>query len=261
MSRRRFTYVNFAEELSVPQVFAAATTTTAQLDEGTAATGDPTFKIGREHFEFHRVGNATNIRFVPVANVGWTIPVDGTDAEGLELGQGCVAGLSQNAFVSQTDPAFFIQVILKLTTLANIDALWVGFRKQGAYGAASAEAADITVYDDYCAVGIGDSLGAFARAADAANAGMANVLATHAAHTTGEFMCLRVQVSAAGVTECKIGTGTTAALAEAALAVDTLLVATAFTMGAVTVVPCIIVGATAAGAPNVQLCKYTCGLV
>jgi len=251
--------INFANELTVPQIFPAATATVAQIDTGTAVTGDPCMRVNGHYLEFHRVGDATNIRFIPVAATGWTIPLDATDAEGIEITTGALADLGELAFVCGTD-AFFIEAAVKVTTLANIDHLKVGFRKQGAYGAASAEIDDITTYADHCCLEIRDAAGALGCRTDVANAGSTATNATHAAISSADFLVFRIDVDADGLATFQLGSGTTLALAKADLATDAAIAAVSYTFGAVTVVPCIIVGATVAGAANVQLCELHCGV-
>lgn len=259
MAKRRRLDIDFTQELSVPQTFIAAAATTAIVDEGTAATGDPCMKVNGHHLEFHRVGNATNIRFVPVAGVGWTLPLDATDAEGIEITTGALASLGELAFVCGMD-AFFIQATLRVTTLANIDNLKVGFRKQGAYGAASAEVDDITTYADHCCLEIKDDIGTPGYRTDVANAGSTATTATHAVIATTNFVTFRIDVDANGLATPTLGVSTSIALSKAALAADAAIAAVPYTFGAITVVPCIICGATVAGAPNVQLCELHCGV-
>jgi hypothetical protein len=198
---------------------------------------------------------------------GWLLTLDNTATDSLEITEGIVLG-SARSFVAGTSAAFKMRCAFLVTTRANITHLLMGFRKLGAYVTASTLAEAQTAYDDKAMIGIKDNAGVLSTETSLATVDVSTALA-HAAAVDGDILALEVLVSSAGVTTYKLGTATPAgstaaqiqaavAAAYAALAVDGSAVA--YTFGAVTVVPSIIIGASGASAPDVKLVNYFCGL-
>lgn len=259
-------YLDLTREHITPGFKRVATAAAPALGDGAQATAAYTFVKGLpiDWYIADADANATAIQFISTAN-GWTLPIDGQDADGVEIVPGGIDAWSGLAFTVGTDAAFFVRATLKLTTLANIDNLLVGFRRAGkgsntgAFGAYTGELANIaTVYDDFAYIGVGDNLGAFITYTELNDAVTTSTTLAHAAAVSAEFMSLEVKVSAAGVVTYRLGTGSTVAAAKAALAADASAVAYTFDSTDI-LLPSIVCGATAAGAPNVQLATLEVG--
>jgi hypothetical protein len=116
-------------------------------------------------------------------------------------------------------------------------------------------------------IGIKDNAGALETDTSKATVDVETALA-HAAAANSDILALQVNMSAAGAVTYKLGhatpagtsyaqmqAGLTAAIAD--LAVDASAVAFSFTAATV-LVPSIIIGASAAGAPDVNIVYYDC---
>ena len=261
MARRKESYVDFKSAAPVPQFLKPVNNNIGGVDTGIASTAPGFMWVEGDYFEWQGSTNRGAVSFVPTS-AGWTLPLDNVDACGLEITQG-VNTWNGRYFTVGTDAAFYLRVTLKLTTLANIDNLMVGFRRAGAasntgaYGAYAGEFANIaTVYTDYALIGVSDNAGTFSTTTELNNGGATTTALAHAAHVTGEYMQLEVNVSAAGAVTYRLGTHATES--SISLAADASAIAYTFDDTDV-VLPCLICGGTAAGYPNVQLVKWECG--
>ena len=250
------TIVDFTNESWTP---INAKTTLAVWTE--ADTQEDFFYVGkaRRYFEFFQDGNNTingNL-FTPTAT-GWVLPGDNAADQAIQITEGIIANGSSKSFVSGTSPAFKVRATFLIATRAEIADLFVGFRKLGAYVIADDATEWATAYDDKAAIGIDGNAGAFKLMTSKATSDVTTAC-THTAHVNGEYVTLEVDVSAAGITSHKIGTGTTAALALAALAPDTLCDAALITLTAATYVPTIEYAKAAGGISDVVLVNYYSG--
>lgn len=244
LEKRRFCYIDFTEE-KVGPVMAKSTHAVAT---GADDQEDYTFVNGH-YFEWIQTGQ-NDVIFPTQSATGWKLPCDNANGDGIEMTQGMVAGdATAMKFIAQTD-AFYIKAKIEVTTLANVDAVWVGFRELGAYTDITTPALMKSVYDEKAYIGINDNAGALSSFTSFGGADV-ETLSTAAAAVTGTAITLEVYVSAAGVASFKING-----------AADTLLdAATAVTFTADDVfVPSIGLVGTGAGAPSVELVTYECGL-
>ena len=202
------------------------------------------------------------------SSTGWLLTLDDTATDSLELTQGIVLG-SARSFVIGTSAAFTLKCAFLITTRANITHLSMGFRELGAYVTASTYTEMKTAYPEKAFIGIADNAGALRTDTSLANSDVSTALAASAA-ANGDILALQVLVSAAGAVTYKLAKATPAgstaaqmqaavAAAYAALAADANAVALTLTSAGV-VVPSVIIGASGAGAPDVKLVNYFCGL-
>lgn len=250
------TVVDFTKEPWVP-IFAK--TTLAIWTE--ADTQEDFFRTAHSgtYFEFFQDGNNTingNL-FTPVAT-GWTLPGDNAADQAVQITEGILANGGSKSFVSGTSAAFKVRATFLIAARAEIADLMIGFRKLGAYAVADDATEWATAYDDKVAIGIDGNAGVFKTMTSKATSDV-TTSCTHTAHVNGEYVTLEVNVSAAGVTSHKIGTGSTAAAALAALAGDTLCDAVTITLTAATYVPTIEYAKAAGGVSDVVLVNYYSG--
>jgi hypothetical protein len=247
LSKRRYAYVDFTTEQQVP-VFAKTTGAVRTA----ADNQEDYFRVNDTYFELIQTGANTLLAstgFTPSAT-GWKIPLDNTDGDGMEITQGIVTGVpTPMKFVTGTD-AFFIKVKMEVTTLANIDALGVGFRNILAYADITTPATLASVYDDKFYLGVNDNAGAVVGIESLAGSDTTTT-ATNTPIVSGTAFTFEVRV-ASDLTVTALVDGTEDVLISAASPVVTT---------AITMVPSIVVVATGAGATNVELVEYECGLL
>jgi hypothetical protein len=259
LAKRNYVYVDFTSEL-VPPVHAKAThaiATAADTQEDYLWVG------GTKYFEYVQIGASTLLfPAAGAAGIGWTLPLDNTDADGLEITRGIIAGKAQSFVVgSAASPgdAFFVQAVLGITTRAGADVVMVGLRRLGVYVPFATPAAHLAAYDDKAAIGVYTNAGAFATHTSLNNSDLQTALAKAAAADTNR-VALRVDVSAAGVVTYQIGVGANIAAAKANMAADANAVA--FTFDATDVlVPYVGVVATGGGAAGVILEEFEAGVL
>jgi hypothetical protein len=244
MAKRKHTYVNFQEEQQVP-VFAKTTHAVATA----AANQEDYFRVNGEYFEY--IQTAQNDTIFPQPRTatpfGFTLPVDNTDGDGIELTQGIIGSGVSRAFTVGTDPGFYLKAGISLTTRAGVDVLAVGFRELGAYVNSTTPAAFLGAYDEKASIGVYNSnAGVLSTVTSLAGVDVATALA-HAAWANGTSLVLEVYVSAAGVVTYKIDG-----------AADASAVALTLTTGDV-FVPFLVLTATGGGAPGVILQSWECG--
>jgi hypothetical protein len=263
--------IDFTTQREVP-IFAKTTgaiKTAANAQQDFFWVGSP-----RQYFELAQGVGALGANTLLAANgltpgtQGWLLTLDDTATDSLEITQGIVLG-SARSFVVGTSAAFTLKCAFLIGTRANITHLLMGFRKLGAYVTASTLVEAQTAYADKAMIGIKDNGGVLSTETSLANSDTSTALA-HAAAANGDILALQILVSAAGVTTYKLATatpaGSTAAqvqaavtAAYAALATDASAVGFTFANAEV-LVPSIIIGASGAGAPDVRLVNYFCGL-
>jgi hypothetical protein len=263
------TSIDFTTEREVP-LFAK---TTGAIKTAVNAQQDFFWVGGRKYMELTQGVGATGANTLLAANgltpstTGWLLTLDNTATDSLEITEGITLG-SARSFVAGTSAAFTLKCAFLITTRDNITHLSMGFRVLGAYVTANTYTEMKTAYDDKAMIGIGDNAGALRTDTSLATVDVSTALA-HAAAANGDILALQVLVSAAGVTTYKLATatpaGSTAAQTQAAVAAAYAALATdasavAYTFGAVTVVPSIIIAASGAAAPDVKLVNYFCGL-
>lgn len=262
--------LDFTQEREVA-IFAKTTgaiKTAANAQQDFFRVGDP-----QHYFELAQGVGALGANTLLAANgltpgtTGWLLTLDNTATDSLEITQGITLG-SARSYVAGTSAAFTLKCAFYVPTRANITHLLMGFRKLGAYVTASTLVEAQTAYDDKAMIGITDNAGVLATETSLATVDVHTALAA-AAIANGDILALQVLVSAAGVTTYKVAratpAGTTAAQIQAAVttayaALATDASAVAYTFGAVTVVPSIIIGASGASAPDITLVNYFCGL-
>jgi hypothetical protein len=250
------TVVDFTQE---PWTAFFAKTTGAIMTE--ADTQEDFFYVGkaRRYFELFQDGNnSDNVGTWAVGTTGWTMPGPNAADQGFQLTEGILANGSSKSFVSGTSAAFKVRATFLIATRAEIADLMIGFRKLGAYVVADDATEWATAYDDKVAIGIDGNAGVFKLMTSKATSDV-TTSCTHTAHVNGEYVTLEVDVSAAGVTSHKIGTGASAAAALAALAGDTLCDAVAITLTAGTYVPTIVLAKAAGGASDIVWVNYYSG--
>jgi hypothetical protein len=259
ISKRKYSFVDFSQEPYAGQwaktTYAVATGANDQEDFFKAQNGT--------YFEWIQTGQNDAIFFQPAAAapLGWVIPCDKTDTDGVEITQGIVSGaVGTTSFTIGTDPAFFVRATLNVPTLANQDVVCVGFRRLAAYGNITSPAT-LNAYTDSAWLGIYTDAGAFGSNTELNNAGLVTTAATHIAAVATEWMDLTVKVSAAGAVTYLIGTGATVAAAKTASAADVALGLVSMTFDSTDiVVPSIAFVHTGAGAAStVVLGEYECG--
>lgn len=253
LTKNKYTYIDFTQEKAVP-LFAKTTNAIA-----TAADNQEDYCwIGcKTYWEHIQTGQNDAIQYAVSAN-GWTPPVDNADADGIEMTEGMLAS-TPKSFTVGTDPAFFVKLVFKLTTRANLDVMGVGFRKQGAYVDITTPALAASVYDDKALLMINSNAGNLVTVTSIGGTDTTTELA-HADIADGaRWVGMKVLVSAAGAVTYTLGTSaTSAAAAEAAMAADANAVAMTITSGII-VVPYIPLVATGAGAHDFVLVSYECG--
>lgn len=260
MTKRKHCYVDFGLEPYQPQFEKAV--------GGFAVGGDNDecyfYTQDREYFEWINTGANAAIFFqnTVAAPFGWTIPVDATNGDGVEITKGIVAAgvAGSTSFTIGTDDAFFVRACFNIPVVADQDVVCVGFRRLAAYADITTPAS-LNAYTDAAWLGIYDNAGAFGSNTELNNGGLVTTAATHIAHVATEYCDLTVKVSDAGVVTYAIGTGATVAAAKAASAVDTALAGIGFTFDSTDiVVPSIAIVSTGAGAASsVTLCEFECG--
>lgn len=235
------------------------------------------FRVGalQQYFELAQGVGALGANTLLAANgltpsaTGWLLTLDNTATDSLEITEGIVLG-SAKSYVTGTSAAFRVRAALLVTTRANITHLGVGFRKLAAYETASTYAEWQAAYAEKAMIGIIDNAGTLGTETSKATPADVSTALAHAAAANADILAIEVNVSAGGVVTYRLATatpaGSTAAqmqaaviAAYAALAVDASAVAFTFTAATV-VVPSIIIGASGAGAPDVKLVNYLCGL-
>ncbi len=193
MARRKYTYVDFTEEGIVPQ-FAQTTNAVA-----TAADNQVDWmNIRGQYFEWIQTAANSDIFFEKSTNVGWRVPNDNTDNEGIELTQGILsAGNGNGEFTVGTDGPFKLSVQFKIPDVSDYDVAFVGFRKVEAYTAALNAHAELgTDYTDLG--GLNVNAGAI-YSITRLNAGTAVLTDTTNTWADNAIKTLTVNVSVAGV--------------------------------------------------------------
>lgn len=210
-----------------------------------------------EYFEYIQTGASTAIYFLKQTDGSLRLPLDNTDGDALEITQGILSG-SAKSFTVGTDQPFFIRACFKVTTVADIDVLQVGFRKLAAYADITTPAT-LNAYTDAAWAGINTNAGALSTNTELNNGGLTATALAKTALGDAEYVALEVNVSAAGAVTYKVGTSaTSAALAIADLAADANAVAFTFDDAEV-LVPSIVAVATGNSAPEVDWVHYSVG--
>ena len=182
-------------------------------------------------YEFEHIQTGANaaIQFISAA-AGWTVPVDGADADGIEMNHGVIAGRDLS-FTVGTDPAFFIQVTMLVDLIASQDVYGVGFRKQGVNVDITTPSLMASVYDDKAIIGVNDNAGNLVTITSIGGTDTTTELA-HAVLANATWLSMRVNVSGAGAVTYTLGTSlVSAAAAKTALAADASAVAMTITDG------------------------------
>jgi hypothetical protein len=198
MGQRKYTYVNFAEEPMVP---AFAQTTNAIP---TAVDNQVDWMlIDGQYFEWIQTAANADIFFTKSTNVGWIIPNDNTDNDGIEITQGILsAGNGPGEFTVGTDGPFRLKVNFKVPDVSDYDVAFIGFRKVEAYTAALAAHAELGT--DYTDIG-GLNLNAGAiYSITRLNSGTAVLTDTTQTVADGVAVTFQIDVSAAGVCTFKV---------------------------------------------------------
>lgn len=244
MARRKYTYVDFTEEPIVPQ-FAQTTNAVA-----TAADNQVDWMTIRgQYFEWIQQAANAQIFFTKSTNVGWVIPNDNTDNDGIEITQGILsAGNGAGEFVIGTDGPFKLRVTMKIPKVADYDVCAIGFRKVAAYTSDTSAAAELgTDYADVALLNVNaGAINSITRLAS----GTAVVTDTTQTVADNGSVSLTVSVTAAGVVTFQVN--------DAAPTVNT----NTLTMtSAITVIPVMLFtkGGTAANTPPI-LVNYECGV-
>lgn len=262
LTRNKNVFIDFTSSPYSPQ-FAKATHAVATAADNQE---DYCWVGGDKYMEWIQTGANTALMFDPAttAPFGWTLPLDNTDADGVELTMGMAASSSAGAlsFTVGTDAAFFCRVKAVVTTLANIDVFGVGFRELGAYTDITTPALMGSVYDEKYAISVDDNAGAVVSHLSVAGADT-QTTATGTPIVTAQSFEFKVEVSAAGVCSAYIALDADTTPLSSSSAADVLLsAATSKTIADATVlVPYITCVATGAGAPAVVLQEWEVGYV
>jgi hypothetical protein len=153
------------------------------------------------------------------------------------------AGYARHTFTSQTSAAFFVEATFVVTTVASVDPLWIGFRKDAANNGV------YTNYTDAAFIGLRPTTAAtVAIVGDALNGGAWNYTNTTNAWANGATIKVRVNVSGAGVVTYLIN-GAAPAVAPAAFTFD----------AGDLLIPCIHFTQAAAAFTPIKLVQFACG--
>lgn len=254
LQKKKYTYVDFRDEPGVP-IFAKATNAIATA----ADNQEDYFRVNGHYFEWIQTGASTAL-MPTVAATGWTLPIDNTDGEGLEITQGMLANQAPMRFTTGTD-AFFIEFVLYVGTVTTQDVIGGGFRELGAYTDITTPALMNSVYDSKLAVYTNDNAGTLQCTSSVNNVDTQTALA-HAAIAPATWMAVRVAVTAARAGTIQIGTSlASAAAAKAALAADANQAAVTVENAQTWVPYLVVVNTGAIGVSDVQLVTYECGLL
>jgi len=266
--KRTGTIVDFTKAPAT-QLFAKSTmltVTAANAQQDIFYAGYPP-----KYFELAQGVGATGANTLLAANgltvsaAGWLLILDNSATDSLEITEGIIAG-SAHSYIVGTDAASCTAVFY-IPTRATITHLGFGLRKLGAYATANTAAEWATAYDDKAMIGITDNAGVLETDTSKATVDVETAL-THAAAANADLLALQVNMTAAGAVTYKVGHTTPAGtsfaqmqtalpLAIADLAVDASAVAFTAT-GAAVLVPSIIIGASAGGAPDLTIVYYDC---
>lgn len=211
ISKRKYCYVDFTQEAGRP-LFALTTNAIA-----TAADNQVDYcYINNNRFEHIQTGQNDALQYITAAT-GWTIPVDGTDGDGVEITNGILAARDLS-FTVGTDPAFFVAFGYYVGTVAAQDVYGGGFRKQGAYVDITTPSLMNTVYDDKAALYVMDNAGDWRTTTSTSGTDTQTDITTTACDDA-TWVYQKVLISAAGAVTYQIGQSTTSfAAAKAAAA-------------------------------------------
>jgi hypothetical protein len=243
LTKNRYTYVDFRDEEGVP-LFAKTTNAIATAVD----TQEDYMRVNGQYFEHIQTGANAALQYV-TSSAGWKLPLDNTDGDGIEITQGMLASRTPMKFTAGTD-AFFIRVKAVVTTLANIDCFWVGFRELGSYVAITTPATMASVYDEKAIICVNTNAGAV-KSITSIGGSDVTTTATNTPIVTATEFDWAVYVAKSGAVTYKIS-----GAADALLAAATQVTFTANDV----FVPTVGCVATGAGAPNVVLVSYECGL-
>ena len=224
VAARKYCYVDFTQQGGVP-LFALTTNAVA-----TAADNQVDYcYINNQRFEHIQTAQNDALQYI-TALAGWTIPVDGTDGDGVEITNGILAGRDLS-FTVGTDPAFFWACGFLVDTIAAQDVYGGGFRKQGAYVDITTPSLMNSVYDDKAAIYVMDNAGDWRTTTSIGGSDtQTDITSTACANAT--YCYLKVLISAAGAVTYLIGQSTTSfAVAKAAAAAPAGAVAATMTAG------------------------------
>lgn len=196
-----------------------------------------------EEYMFNGVAGV-NAVIVPVLTAtGLEIGTDQIATYGAEYNFGLLAA-SRHAYVAQGGTAIFVEATFVVTTVANVDNLWLGFRKNAANNA------DDTAYTDAAFIGLRPVTAAtVAIVGQVLNGGAWAYTNTTDAWANGATIKVRVNVSAAGIVSYLINN----------LAPTVAPAAFTFDAGDV-IIPCIHIEQGAAAFTTVKLVQFACGL-
>ena len=222
VAARKYCFVDFTQEGGRPL---HALTTNAVA---TAADNQVDYQyINNQRFEHIQTGQNDALQYITAAT-GWTIPVDGTDGDGVEITNGILAGRDLS-FTVGTDPAFFVAFGYYVGTIAAQDVYGGGFRKQGAYVDITTPSLMNTVYDDKAALYVMDAAGDWRTTTSIGGSDtQTDITTTACANATWVYQ--KVLISAAGAVTYLIGQSTVSfAAAKAAAAAPAGAVAATMT--------------------------------
>jgi hypothetical protein len=149
MAQRKYTYVNFAQQPVVAQL--------AQTTNAIATAADNQvdwMNIRGQYFEWIQTAANSDIFFLQSTTVGWVIPNDNTDNDGIEITQG-ITGNYPMSFTVGTDGPIKLSVKMTVPDVSDYDVCFVGFRKIEAYTAAVQAHAELgTDYTDIAGLNV-----------------------------------------------------------------------------------------------------------
>jgi hypothetical protein len=168
-----------------------------------STTGNPNYMVHQgDVFEVDMKATVGAPNVLWSAAEGIYNPVLDATNEGIEITQG-ITTASPAHFVVDTDIAFYFRVLATVTTVANTDQFYVGFRTAEGY-----QDADLTAYTDYAAIGIGDLAdggpGDFMTQTESAGGGTTATDLTTADWVNGGTHSLEVRVAADGTTTYEV---------------------------------------------------------
>jgi hypothetical protein len=112
------------------------------------------FSWGGKTLSFYNDGQNDDICPTLHATLGWVIPNDNTDNDGIEINTGAQAVPNKCAFVIGTDPAFYVKAKFNVPLTTDYDVCAVGFRLAAANAACASAAALATAYTDAACINV-----------------------------------------------------------------------------------------------------------
>lgn len=143
MATRKGLKIDFMKEGGM----VGSTTVTGVAPVATAAAVN-NFSWGGKTLLFTNIAQNDDISPSKHASLGWVIPNDNTDDDGVEINTGIEATSNPCAFVVGTDPTFYVSLKFNIPDVSDYDIVSVGFRKAAAHSAID-DVGDYTAYTDY----------------------------------------------------------------------------------------------------------------